>query len=67
MVPSFNGAKYVSLGEKSTIKQINDIGDVLREEIVYHGVGDVTMLKGLDNCSNEHTNLYKLQNLRSKS
>ena len=45
MVPSFNGAKYVSLGEKSTIEQMNDIGDVLREVIVYHGAGDVTVLK----------------------
>ena len=45
MIPSFNGAKYLSLGEKSTIEQMNGIGDVLREEIVYHSTGDVTVLK----------------------
>ena len=43
MVLSFNGAKYVSLGEKPTIEQMNGIGDVLREEIIYHGAGDVTV------------------------
>ena len=44
IVPSFNGEKYVSLSEKSTIEQMNDIGNVLREEIVYRA-GDVTVLK----------------------
>ena len=28
-VRSFNGVKYVSLGEKSTIEQLGDIGDVI--------------------------------------
>ena len=44
-VRSFNGAKYVSLGEKSTVEELSDIGDVVGEELVYHGAGDVTVLK----------------------
>ena len=55
-VRSFNGAKYVSLGEKSTIEQMDDIGDVVGEELVYHGAGDVTVLRGY--CNNEHRKLY---------
>ena len=44
-VRSFNGAKFVSLGEKSTIEQLGDIDDVIGKELVYHGAGDVTVLK----------------------
>lgn len=53
MVCSFNGAKYVSVGEKSTIEQMDDIGDVVGEELVYRGAGDVSV-EGGDYCSNEH-------------
>ena len=44
-VRSFNGAKYVSVGEKSIVEQTGDIGDVVGEELVYHGAGDITVLK----------------------
>ena len=46
-VRSFNGAKYLLVGEKSTIESNDcDIGDVAGEELIYDGTGDVTVVKG---------------------
>jgi len=33
------------VGEKSIIEQTDDISDVVGEELVYHGAGDITVLK----------------------
>ena len=43
-VRSFNGAKYVSVGEKSSIELKDDIGDVVGEETIFDGSGDVKVL-----------------------
>ena len=44
-VRSFNGAKYLSVGERSTVEVNDDIGDVV-EESIYDGSGDVQVIKG---------------------
>jgi len=45
-VRSFNGAKYLSLGERSKVELKDDIGDVVGEELVYDGSGNVQVIKG---------------------
>ena len=44
-VRSFNGVKYVSLSEKSSVKEVSDIGDVI-DEVVGDGSGGVNVVKG---------------------
>jgi len=43
-VRSFNGVKYISVGERSTIEVKDDIGDVV-EESIDGGSGDVKVIK----------------------
>lgn len=43
-VRSFNGSKYISLGEKSEIQKIKDIGDVL-DKSVFDGSGELKVFK----------------------
>lgn len=43
-VRSFNGSKYISLGEKSEIQKVKDIGDVV-DKSVYDGSGEVKVFK----------------------
>ncbi len=41
----FNSAKYFSLGEKATIEEVDDIGEVVNEDVA-DGAGGVKMVKG---------------------
>ena len=43
-VRSFNGAKYVSVSEKSCIELKDDIGDVVGVEAIFDGSGDVKVV-----------------------
>ena len=44
-VRSFNGAKYISLGESSEIQEIENIGDVVVES-TFTGFGELKVVKG---------------------
>ena len=43
-VRSFNGAEYISLGEKSEVEKIKDIGDVV-DKSVFDGSGELKVFK----------------------
>ena len=44
-VRSFNGAKYLSVGEQAVIKAVSDIGDIV-DEPVFDGSGGVAVVQG---------------------
>ena len=43
-VRSFNGSKYISLGEKSEIQKVKDIGDVV-DKSVFDGNGELKVFR----------------------
>ena len=43
-VRTFNGVKYVSVGEKAVIKDMEDIGDVV-DDLVFDGTGGIAVVK----------------------
>ena len=45
-VRSFNGAKYLSIGERSTVEGNDDINDAVGEELIYDGSGGIKVIKG---------------------
>ena len=44
-VRSFNGAKYLSLGERAIIKSIDDIGDTV-DELIFDQSGGISIVEG---------------------